>query len=331
MSRIVDEIETLVENTAHGRLHSFEPVRAKRRQLVRRRYTTAVGATLIVAAVVGYQLQDGDSGHKAAPVAHTPTAVTPSPHATNAAALQAGGLPHLAGTAWHIVSIGSNPGAYVTGAVATPDELYAEIRFSSDTDGILSIGGVTRTIHFTKGKGTVSYTEGTQSKLDVSDDVQAAEYALEDFRNTDLTPHLTDSGTQIALATSNGEVINLTRLDPVGPLGIPGDKAWSVRGITGPGGAVTIPSSLNARFRLDAAWEGQFAVGANNALVAVSVDAGRLQLSPFPFTDDPAKPGELAVTRAIEAFKGHLTASRNGRTLVLTSATGATLTLVSNG
>ena len=130
MSRLADEIETLLENTSDGRSYSFEPVQAKRRQLRRRRYTWTAGTVLALAAVVGYQLQGAGTGHRSAPSTPAPTHVLPAPQT----AAPTGGLPPLAGTVWHIDAIGSNPKAYTTtGPINTPDYLFAEIRFSTET------------------------------------------------------------------------------------------------------------------------------------------------------------------------------------------------------
>ncbi|BEP14457.1 hypothetical protein acdb102_27680 [Acidothermaceae bacterium B102] len=332
MSRLADEINTLVDSTAGGQLHTFEPVRAKRRQLVRRRYLKAAGASLAVAAVVGYQLQDDGRGPKAVPGVVTPTDSAPSPR-TTPVALQTGGMPHLAGTVWAIDRIGSSPGSNVSGGGVIPSYLFPEIRFSNESNGLLTIGNATSTVHLAvnKDKDTVRITEGEQVPLNISEDVLDAEGAVTRviYNELKIEPQL--SGTQLQLVSLDGYTMHLTRLDPVGPLGRPGDKAWSVRSITSARGTVTVAPSLNARFRLDTASEGQFAVGANNDLVVVLATAGKVQLSPLPFSGNKAKPGELTVTQALQTLSGPLSATQNGRTLILTSATGVRVTMVSTG
>ena len=133
----------------------------------------------------------------------------------------------------------------------------------------------------------------------------------------------------MALVPSDGTEILLSRLDAVGPFGLPGDKAWSLRGLSGAHGAVSIPPSLNARFRLENSYQGKFAVGANSDLVGVRVAGSKVELTLFPFSARQGKPGELAVTRALATVQGLLTATVNGHTLILTSTKGVTLTLVS--
>jgi hypothetical protein len=331
MTTITDEIDALLESTVAGRPRSFEPVRAKRRQLLRRRYTRTTGATLVVAAVVigSYQLQGGGTGHKAVPASSPPTAATPHPQP----AVQSSGLPSFAGTAWSIDRLDTNPDGDPTGGGAVAASVFARIRFSSDTVGVLSMGGATVPVTLAKGQdnGTVVVTEGRQQPSKVSAGLEDGLNALQTIMASPLKVELQASGTKLLLATADGEAITLTRLSRVGPLGLPGDKAWSVHSISTPAGAVTVLASLDARFRLDNAHQGQFAVGANHDLVAVVATAGSVQLTVHPFTAKKAKPGELAVTRALASIGGPLTATSDGRTLVLTSTQGATLTLVSNG
>ena len=322
MTRLGDEIDTLVEATSDGRLHSFEPVRAKRRQLVRRRYTKAAGATLVIAAVVGLQLHNGDPSHKATPA-------TPSPKAP---VFQVDGLPPLAGTVWRLNTVANGPGAEAQGGVQLDADLYAEFRFSSDTDGVLLIGDATSPVHLRAGQaeGTVSLTLGNQSPVGVSDDVSAVEDAVTAVVATDLKAE-PQNGAEVRLVSTDGQLMSLTRLETIGLLGHPGDQPWSVRGVSGPSGPVTVDPSLNARFRLENADQGEFAVGANSALATVSGPTAQPQLNPLLFTDKPAKPGELAVTKAIEALSKQVSAQLTGHTLVLTYASGGTLTLVSTG
>ena len=333
MSRLTDEIDALVTRRLDRQPHFFEPVQAKRRRLERRRYAMTAAATLVVAALVGYQLQ-GDSAHKAAPAVlptatmHTPVPATPTPTGP-----QRIDLPPLAGTVWAIDDIGPNPHSDASGRPALPSYLFAAIQFSTDSDGVLRIGNAIRPVHLAldKAKDTLHITEGELTPLNISGDVVDADGAITRVIYNGLKIESSLSGTQIQLFNAEGYTMHLTRLDPVGPLGRPGDKSWSVRAVSGPHGAVPVAPSLNARMRVEESYEVQFAVGANTAIRPVAVKDGEVELLPFPFSTKPAKPGELAVTRAIAALKGRLTATHNGRTLVLTSSTGASITLVSTG
>jgi hypothetical protein len=312
MTRLAEEIDALVARRTAERPQSFAPVLARRHRIAVRRRLAATGALAVVAAAVAVGNAASNSGHKA-----TPTA--PDPYH----------LPPLAGTVWSIDALGNDPASDVTGSSPVDSTLNPRITFATDTEAIVSDGSGAIAAHVEAVTGWLTFDLGATSGHWSAGSGEVLLSQLRQLFKAPLTPTVQGAGTVLEMATADGETMTISRLDPVGPYGRVGDLPWALRSVTGPNGTLSVDPALHARLTLTSVYSAEFSVGANTDIVSLSAGSGVVQFGPEPFTHQPARPGEAAVTDAITEFgRGEVTVKASRSSLQLTSANGQVITLV---